>query len=138
MTPACAPHPVLWLGLTVLTALLGSHRLPRAWRGMAKPLPGKDHLSSALAAPTGRGGSGTEGGPAGSSHARSWLPGRSLAGVALPTLLAFLPGPACGPWRPTGLGANASCAPNWLCDPWLPSLCLSFHFQDLPVRTPTQ
>lgn len=105
VTPECAPYPVLWLGLTVLTALLGSHRLPRAWRGMAKPLPGKDQLSSELAAPTRRGGSGTEGGPAVSSHARSSLPGCSLAGQ---------PCQPCLP--PAGL-----CLPSWA-SMWAPEI----------------
>lgn len=131
--PECAPYPVLWLGLAVLTALLGSQRLPRAWRGMAKPLPGKDHPSSELAAPTRRGGSGTEGGPAGSSMhgahclAAPWpgwpcQPCSPPAGLCLPS------------WASTWAlesqrsGCKCSCAPNWLRDLRLPFLCFSFHF----------
>lgn len=37
------------------TALLGSQRLPRAWQGMMKPLPGKGHSSPELRAPSGEG-----------------------------------------------------------------------------------
>lgn len=67
-------------------------------------------------APSGKGGSGTEGDPASSSHPAPW------PGAALPSLFAsrwplpsFL-GQRVGSGVFTGLGANLSYAPNWPCD----------------------
>ena len=146
--PGCVPHPVLWLGLAVLDSPVQLPGPPLGLAGDGETVGWQDQPSSELAVPTGRGGSGTEGSPAGSPRTRTrslaWGGSANLASLQL--AFAFLPGPACGPWSPTGLDANPRQAPNWLCDleqvaplsvPWFPLLepaCESIYLIALMSR----
>lgn len=141
VTLECAPYLVFWPGLMGWTARLGFQRLPRAWRGwrnlcLAQTVPAQSWRFKWEGRQWDRG------------RPSRQLPHTGLAPWPGGTLPTFLPAvELCLPSWASVSGSRALQA--WVRIPalppsgyvtwgkWLPSLCLSFHFQNRPLRAST-